>query len=48
MVGPKLRSESNAHVGPGPAPAGAKRGAVDVHRGGVYITEEGFYLPTLP
>jgi len=35
-VGPKLRAESNAHVGPGPAPAGAKRGAVDVHRGDTY------------
>jgi len=35
-VGPKLRAESDAHVGPGPAPAGAKRGTVDVHRGDTY------------
>lgn len=35
-VGPKLRAEYDAHVGSGPAPAGAKRGTVDVHRGDTY------------
>ncbi|KAI0304229.1 hypothetical protein BC826DRAFT_1101093 [Russula brevipes] len=33
---PKLRAESDAHVGQGPAPANAKRGTVDVHRGDTY------------
>jgi len=33
---PKLRAESDAHLGPGPAPANAKRGTVDVHRGDTY------------
>lgn len=32
---PKLRAESDAYMGPGPAPANAKKGTVDVHRGGV-------------
>ncbi|KAI0251278.1 hypothetical protein BJV78DRAFT_477167 [Lactifluus subvellereus] len=33
---PKLRAESDAHMGPGPVPANAKRGTVDVHRGDTY------------
>jgi len=33
---PKLRAESDAHMGPGPAPANAKRGTVDVLRGDTY------------
>ncbi|KAI0284346.1 hypothetical protein BGY98DRAFT_1183677 [Russula aff. rugulosa BPL654] len=35
-VGPKLRAEYGAHLGQGPAPASAKRGTVDVHRGDTY------------
>ena len=35
---PKLKAESDAYMGPGPAPANAKKGTVDVHRGGVCIT----------
>lgn len=34
---PKLRAESYAYMGPGPAPANAKKGTVDVHRGGVCV-----------
>lgn len=33
---PKLRAESDAYMGPGPAPANAKKGTVDVHRGDTY------------
>ncbi|KAH9977912.1 hypothetical protein BGW80DRAFT_782710 [Lactifluus volemus] len=33
---PKLRAESDAHMGPGPAPPNAKKGTVDVHRGDTY------------
>jgi hypothetical protein len=32
---PKLRAESNAYMGPGPAPANANKGTVEVHRGGM-------------
>src|SRR6266404_5243266 len=31
---PKLRAESDVYMGPGPAPTNAKKGTVDVHRGG--------------
>ncbi|TFY83942.1 hypothetical protein EWM64_g75 [Hericium alpestre] len=33
---PKLKAEANAYYGSGPAPAGAKKGTVDVHRGDTY------------
>ncbi|KAI0036755.1 hypothetical protein K488DRAFT_40519 [Vararia minispora EC-137] len=33
---PKLRAEANVYIGPGNAPASAKRGTVDVHRGDIY------------
>ncbi|KAI9448160.1 hypothetical protein H4582DRAFT_66688 [Lactarius indigo] len=33
---PKLRAESDVYMGPGPAPANAKKGTVDVHRGDTY------------
>ncbi|KAI9466890.1 hypothetical protein BJY52DRAFT_27577 [Lactarius psammicola] len=33
---PKLRAESDAYMGAGPAPANAKKGTVDVHRGDTY------------
>ncbi|KAI0004891.1 hypothetical protein BJV74DRAFT_311686 [Russula compacta] len=32
----KLRAESDAYLGPGPAPANMKKGTVDVHRGDTY------------
>ena len=36
-VGPKLEAERNAHYGPG-GPANAKKGTVEVHRGGESFT----------
>ncbi|KAH9966073.1 hypothetical protein BC827DRAFT_792664 [Russula dissimulans] len=33
---PKLRAESGAHLGPGPAPTNVMKGTVDVHRGDTY------------
>jgi hypothetical protein len=41
---PKLRAESDAYMGPGPALANAKKGTVDVHRGGVcHLRRKSFY-----
>ncbi|KAH9062826.1 hypothetical protein EDB87DRAFT_267634 [Lactarius vividus] len=40
---PKLRAESDAYMGPGPAPANAKKGTVDVHRGGTYHSRRKFF-----
>ena len=41
---PKLRAESDAYMGPGPSPANAKKGTVDVHRGGVcHFRKKSFY-----
>lgn len=41
---PKLRAESDAYMGPGPAPANAKKGTVDVHRGGMcHLRRKYFY-----
>lgn len=46
---PKLKAESDAYMGPGPAPANAKKGTVDVHRGGVCVLLSPkillFYIP---
>ncbi|KAH9006949.1 hypothetical protein EDB86DRAFT_28839 [Lactarius hatsudake] len=40
---PKLRAESDAYMGPGPAPANAKKGTVDVHRGGTCHSRGKFF-----